>query len=255
MMSLNPSIRFLTLESLPYFFASTTPMGFPNRIINLIMSCIRIVTFSILINGQPIDSFQPKRGIRQGDPVSPYNFILCAEVLSGLISKSQQDDHIHGVSIAANAPHISHLLYADDCILFCKSRPEEGRAIKEILDQYQEASGKRVNLDKLDMFFSPNISMDFKKLFQKELPIKISNIINKYLGMPNHFGRFKEQYFSFIMDRIWSKLKGWKEKNISFEGRGVLIRVVAQAIPTYIMSCFLLLKGVCDKIDSVGCSF
>lgn len=110
--------------------------------------------------------------------MSHFTFILCAEVLSGLISKSQQDGHIHGVSIATNAPRISHLLYVHDCILFYKARPKEGRAIKEILDQYQEASGKRVNLDKSDMFFSPNISMDLKKLFQKELPIKIS--INKY---------------------------------------------------------------------------
>jgi hypothetical protein len=57
------------------------------------------------------------------------------------------------------------------------------------------------------------------------------------------------------MDRIWSKLKGWKEKNLSFEGMGVLIRAVAQAIRTYIMSCFLLPKGVCDKIDSAVCNF
>jgi hypothetical protein len=57
------------------------------------------------------------------------------------------------------------------------------------------------------------------------------------------------------MDIIWNKLKGWKEKCLSFEGRGVLIRVVAQAIPTYYMSCFLLPKGLCSKIEKVVCSF
>jgi len=56
--------------------------------------------------------------------------------------------------------------------------------------------------------------------------------------MPTHFGRSKVQDFNFLMDRIWAKLKGWKENNLSFEGRGVLIRAVAQAIPTYIMSFF-----------------
>jgi hypothetical protein len=191
-------------------------MGFPPKIINVIMNCIRSVSFSILINGQPTGSFKPNRGIRQGDPLSPYLFIICAEVLSGLLSKSQQEGLIHGVAIATNAPPISHLLYADDCILFCKARPEEGKAIKDILDQYQEASGQRVNLDKSDMFFSPNISLDFKRSFQEQLPIKISSSINKYLGMPTHFGRSKEHDFSFLMDRIWDKLKGWKEKNLSF---------------------------------------
>jgi hypothetical protein len=103
--------------------------------------------------------------------------------------------------------------------------------------------------------FSPNISTNLKKLFQDNLPIKISENITKYLGMPTHFGRSKEHDFNFIMDRVWKKLKGWKERCLSFEGRGVLIRAVAQAIPTYIMSCFLLPKGLCNKIENVVCSF
>jgi len=152
-------------------------------------------------------------------------------------------------------PPISHLLYVDDCILFCKAKPEEGKVIKDILDKYQEASGQKVNLDKSDMFFSPNINLDFKKSFEANLPIKISDNINKYLGMPTHFGCFKEQDFSFLMDRIWAKLKSWKEKLLSFGGRGVFIRAVAQAIPTYIMSCFLLPKRVCDKIEQAVCNF
>lgn len=69
------------------------------------------------------------------------------------------------------------------------------------------------------------------------------------------FGRSKDQDLNFIMDRIWKKLKGWKEKCMSFEGRGVLIRAVAQAIPTYYMSCFLLPKGLCNRIEKVVCSF
>jgi len=140
-------------------------MGFPARIINIIMNCIRSVSFSILINGQPTDPFSPNRGIRQGDPLSPYIFIICAEVLSGLITKSQQEGHIHGVSIATNAPPISHLLYLDDCILFCKAKPEEGQAIKHILDIYQATSGQKVNMDKSNMFFSPNISPEYKEAF------------------------------------------------------------------------------------------
>jgi hypothetical protein len=85
-----------------------------------------------------------------------------------------------------------------------------------ILQEYQRASGQRVNMDKSEMVFSPNISMDFKKAFQHHLPIKISDKIQKYLGMPTHFGRSKEQDFNFIMDRVWSKLKGWKEKKPFF---------------------------------------
>lgn len=230
-------------------------MGFPNRLILIIMHSIRTVSFSILINGQPIDPFHPKRGLRQGDPLSPYLYIICVEVLYGMITKAQQDGLIQGVSIATNAPAISHLLYVDDSIVFCRAKPNEAKTVMDILNHYQEISGQKINLDKSEMIFSPNISQTYKHQIQIYLPIKISDSIQKYLGMPTQFGRSKEQDFHFIMDKIWKKLKGWKEKCLSFEGRGVLIRAVAQAIPTYYMSCFLLPKGLCTKIEKAVCSF
>ena len=234
-------------DSLEWHFIENTitVMGFPTTIINNIMQCIRFVSFSIIVNGTPTDSFQPQRGIMQGDPLSPYIFICCTEVLFGLITKSQQDDIIHGISIATNAPSISHLLYAEDNILFCRAQPEEAHAIMSILQRYQRASGQKVNLDKLEMIFSPNISMDLKLRIHANLLIKISDSIKKYLDMPTQFGMSKEHDFSFILDRIWSKVKGWKEKCLSFEGRGVLIRAVAQGE----MSLF------CDKIKRAVCSF
>lgn len=89
-------------DSLEWDFIENTlkHMGFPNNIINVIMSCIRTVTFSIMINGEPIDPFHPKRGIRQGDLLSSYIFILCVEIMSGLIAKGQQEGIIHGINIA-----------------------------------------------------------------------------------------------------------------------------------------------------------
>lgn len=196
-------------------------MGFPNKIVSLIMSCIKTVSFSILINGQTTDKFQPQRGIRQGDPLSPYLFIICAEILSGLINDCKDKGQIHGISVATNAPSIMHLLYADDSLLFCKAKPEEALVIHNILKKYQLMSGHKVNMDKSEMVFSPNIDQLTQANFQANLPIKINNSINKYLGMPTQFGRSKAQDFNYIMDRIWKKLKGWKEKNLSFEGRGV----------------------------------
>jgi len=124
-----------------------------------------------------------------------------------------------------------------------------------ILTTYQDVSGQRINLDKSEMVFSPNVTSYFKKSIQEHLPVKISENLHKYLGMSINFGRSKEQHFQFIMDKIWKKLKGWKEKNLSFEGRGVLIRAVAQALPTYYMSCFMLSKGLCSKIEKSVCSF
>lgn len=116
-------------------------------------------------------------------------------------------------------------------------------------------SDQKVNLDKSEMIFNPNLKPDIKKDFQTKLPINISNKINKYLGLPTQVGRSKVQDFNFIMDKVIKKLKGWKERNLSFAGRGVLIKAVAQAIPVFVMSCFLLPQETCDKIERAECQF
>lgn len=100
-------------------------MNFPENIINTILQCISTVSYQILINGQPSRRFFPERGLRQGNPLSPYLFILCANVLSGLLKKEEKENKIHGIRIARNAPKITHLLFADDSLLFAMSSVEE----------------------------------------------------------------------------------------------------------------------------------
>jgi hypothetical protein len=79
---------------------------------------VSTVNFSILINGSPSKQFKPQRGLRQGDPLSPYVLIIFVDVLSGLIAQGQQNHLIHGVKIAPRAPEVTHLLFADDSLFF-----------------------------------------------------------------------------------------------------------------------------------------
>ncbi|MCI39159.1 putative ribonuclease H protein, partial [Trifolium medium] len=87
-------------------------------------------------------------GLRQGDPLSPYLFILCAEVFSGLQVKAQQDNQIHGISLARGAPEITRLFYADDSLIFCRVNRDEARTLVQVFDDYQRASGQLINLEK-----------------------------------------------------------------------------------------------------------
>ncbi|CAJ2657203.1 unnamed protein product [Trifolium pratense] len=235
--------------------ATLTAMGFPTKMIQIIMKCVTTVTFSILINGHPSIEFQPQRGIRQGDPLSPYLFIICADVLSGLITKAQKEHSIHGVKIAPGAPEISHLLFADDSLFFCRATTGEVNTISNIIQTYQEASGQLVNLTKSEMVFSKGVPNTIKDDISKILPIQILDHFSKYLGMPTFIGRSKNQVFNFLQEKIWKKLKGWKERNLSFAGRGILIKAVAQAIPNYIMSSFLIPKEVCAQMEKMICNF
>lgn len=93
-------------------------MGFPDSMIGLIGRCVSTVTYQILVNGQPSQCFSIGRGLRQGDPFSPYLFIIYADVVSGFLKKEMMDKNIHGLQVARWAPKISHLLFVDDCLLF-----------------------------------------------------------------------------------------------------------------------------------------
>jgi hypothetical protein len=216
--------------------ATLESMGFPHNITNIIMRCVTSITFSILINGVPSKIFQPKRGLRQGDPLSPYLFIICVDVFSGLINNAHDNKLIKGIKIAHKAPEITHLFFADDSLLFFRANSGDIEQINNIITTYQNASGQLVNVNKSEIMFSKHVNNQNMNDIHSLLPMQRVDYFSKYLGVPTHIGRSRNQVFQFIQDRVWKKLKGWKEKNLSFAGRATLIKVVAQAIPTYIMS-------------------
>jgi hypothetical protein len=123
------------------------------------------------------------------------------------------------------------------------------------MSNYQQASGQLVNFNKSELIFSKRVPPPIKENIQQILPMSIVTHYSKYLGQPTHMGRSKNHTFNYIADKVWKKLKGWKEKNLSFAGRGTLIKAVAQAIPSYIMSSYLIPKGLCKKIDSMMSRF
>ena len=96
-------------------------LGFHHRWISWIMECVSSVTYAFLINGSPRGRVKPSRGIRQGDPLSPYIFILCSEVLSGLCNRAQEAGRLTGIRVANESPRINHLLFADDTMFFLKA--------------------------------------------------------------------------------------------------------------------------------------
>lgn len=93
------------------------------------MLCVSIVSYSVNINGTQVGPILPSRGLRQGDPLSPYLFLFCVEGLSGALRKSAEQGRITGCKIHSQAPAITHLLFADDSFLFCKASVEEANEI------------------------------------------------------------------------------------------------------------------------------
>ncbi|XP_061993936.1 uncharacterized protein LOC133711869 [Rosa rugosa] len=167
-----------------YLEAVLLRLGFCSRWVDVVMATIKSVSYSILINGAPTGFILPTRGIRQGDPLSPYLFILCAEGLSALISSSVQ----HGT-------------------------------IKDILG------------------------------------VQCVSEHGLYLGLPIHIGHSKVAIFAYLKERLTKKLISWRSKLLSAGGKEVLIKAVAQTIPTYAMSCYMLPKSLCDDLQQLCADF
>ncbi|KAF7815290.1 uncharacterized protein G2W53_029259 [Senna tora] len=137
-------------------------MEFLERFINIIMQCVHTVSYTLLLNAQIVGSFVPKRGLQQGDPLSRYLFLLCANVLSYALLKLEAAKKIVGIKFARRGPMISHLMYADDTILFFKIDDINCRAVKYALSIYSNLAGQHLNKDKSFLVFSPNITDSLK---------------------------------------------------------------------------------------------
>ena len=224
-------------------------MGFHNKWVKIIMECISTVSYSILVNGEPHCYIKPSRGLRQGDPISPYLFLLCAEGLHSLIQKEKIAGTLQGVSISRGGPKITHLFFADDSLLFCKATTDDVNRIQGILSLYEKASGQQINRQKTTIFFSKSTPIPTQNVIQNMLGVPAIKQYERYLGLPSFVGREKYSSFAQIKERVWSKLKGWKEKLISQAGRETLIKSVAQAIPSYAMSCFRLPNRLIKEIE------
>ena len=116
-------------------------LGLRERMVSLIMSCISTMSYSVLLTGQPVGNIKPSRCLRQGDPLSPYLFLMCGMGLQSLLNKAEVEGHIRGVAICRNGPKVSHLFFADDSVLFCSAKEAECQKILDILATYERGSG------------------------------------------------------------------------------------------------------------------
>jgi len=131
-------------------------LRFHKRWISLIMKCVSSLSYQVRVNGELTNEITPTQGLRQGDPLSPYLFLICAEGLSSLLNSAEEQGSIHGVSICENAPSITHLLFVDDSLLLLKVNQGNANLLKYVLQLYEECSGKIINKEKSFVLFSQN---------------------------------------------------------------------------------------------------
>ncbi|XP_060957652.1 uncharacterized protein LOC133029176 [Cannabis sativa] len=232
-----------------YLQAVMLQMGFAERWVNLIMFCVSSVSYSVLHNGHRMGPILPSRGIRQGDPLSTYLFIICAEGFSALIKKFESQQLLQGCRVAHGAPSITHMLFADDSYLFCQATTGAAVGISNLLQVFENASGQKINFHKSTIFFSPNTSAETRTQICNRLVMPEASEGSLYLGLPNIVGRNKNAVLGFLKNKVIARVNSWDGKLLSRAGKEILLKTVVQSLPTYAMSVFLLTKSTCLEIE------
>ncbi|XP_035547372.1 uncharacterized protein LOC118348908 [Juglans regia] len=231
--------------------AIMTKMDFPGHWIHITKACLSSVSYSVLVNGEPQEKFAPSRGLRQGNPLSPYLFILCAEGLSSLLKHAEACGNLTPVTIGRGPIKVSHLFFADDSLLFCQTKYEEINCVLKILELYEKGSGQVINKDKSAIFFSKNTTLMTQQQIKSLAGVQSTSNFEKYLGLPSLVGRKKIASFHSLIDRTWSRVSNWRTKFLSAAGKEILLKAVLQAIPTYAMGMFLLPASITRRLNQI----
>lgn len=166
------------------------------------------VSFSLLLNGSPFGFFHPQRGLRQGDPLSPFLFTLVTEALSHLIKREEDKGSIHGIKIARVAPPISHLLFANDAMLLYRANNFEASTLKSCVQKYARWSGQTIILHKSFLHLSHKMGSEQQARICELMRLQQHQSARSYLGLPLVVPKSKKLAFSEIKAKVESKIFG-----------------------------------------------
>ncbi|KAL9683503.1 hypothetical protein QQ045_015325 [Rhodiola kirilowii] len=226
------------MVSWDYLRSVQLSMGFGSKWIGWMTECYSSASLSILINGSPTKEIPMERGLRQGDPLSPFLFLLAAEGLSRILNSAVQKGKISGVEWVKNGSPLTHLQFADDTVLFCKPDLLEVRKISYILNTFALCSGLELNLSKCRC-----IGVGLKE----EEVQKFAAV----LGCP--VGKFPLTYLG--MQKFKRKLASWRSANLSMAGRVVLIKAALCNLPLYYASMYKMPISVAQEMEKIQRNF
>ena len=231
-------------------------MGFGAKWLRWMWWCISTARFSVMVNGTPAGFFPSSKGLRQGDPLSPYLFVMGMEVLSVLIRRAMEGGFISRCKIQRNrgrAVHIAHLLFADDTIVFCEAKKEYLTNLSWILFWFEAASGLKINLAKSEVI--PVGKVQRIEELAVELGCRVGKLPSVYLGLPLGVPNKAAYGWDGIEEKMRRRLALWKSQYISKGGRITLIKSTMGSMPVYQMSLFRMPMSVARRLEKLQRDF
>ncbi|WVZ64075.1 hypothetical protein U9M48_013645, partial [Paspalum notatum var. saurae] len=226
----------------PFLFQTLRMKGFSLKWISWVKSFIMGGSVAVNVNDDVGKLFQTKKGLRQGDPLSPILFNIVADMLVILINRAKEHGQVSGV-----VPHLidgglSILQYTDDTIIFMENDLEKARNMKLLLRAFEQISGLKINFHKSELLCFGN-AQDSLESYLELFGCKHGDFPIKYLSLPIHFKKLSNSDWKITEERVEKRLASWKGKHLSIGGRLTLSNSVLSGLPKYIMSFFAIPKG------------
>ncbi|XP_020266263.1 uncharacterized protein LOC109841729 [Asparagus officinalis] len=220
--------------------------------INWIKECLSTPSFSVLLNGSSTGFFQSNRGIRQGDPLSPYIFVLVMEFWSISMELATISGKIQNIKKNQNL-QVSHILFADDMLVFCRANRKSFEGINNLLESLTLNTGLGINKSKSKIFFSKGCRN--KDILSSVIGISSGSLPVKYLGLPLSFNYPNAKDFLPLIDKVRKKIEGWMTYSLSFAGRIELIKSVLFSTIAYWYFVYKLPNSTVRSLESIFANF
>lgn len=216
------------------------------------MECVKTASYSIALNGGLHGFFHGKSGIRQGDPMSPYIFVLVMEYLSRMFKVSTTKNNFHYHPKCAKL-RLTHLAFADDLIIFTRGDAHSVSIISNTLHQFGLISGLLINASK--KIFAAGITQDQFQELQNISNFSSGALPVRYLGLPLMHGKIKCSHFSPLIEKISNRFGDWSIGVLSYAGRLESITTVVQGIEAFWLQAFPMPATIIDRINKLCRTF
>ncbi|GJW15974.1 RNA-directed DNA polymerase, eukaryota, reverse transcriptase zinc-binding domain protein [Tanacetum coccineum] len=216
--------------------------------IDWIMVCVTTAKFSININGNREGYLKSGRGLKQGDPISPYLFTMVMEMFNLILKKKIRDCKEFRYHFGCKRMQITHLCFADDLIVLCNGDIKSVTVIKQALEDFSNVSGLKPHLNKSTVFFGGLNSEEQDKILQI-LPFSIRKLPVRYLGVPLITKQLSVNDCKPLIEKVKSRINNWKNKFLSYSGRLQLIASVLSSLHQFWATVFQIHKTVIKEMN------
>ena len=238
-------------DTLPWEFLFTCLQGLqlPPRFIRLLQACVCTPSYMVGYNGSIHGYFKGKRGLRHGDPLSPYLFVIAMKCLSHLLNQAARSNRINYHMNCASTK-LTHLSFADDLLIFIDGSIESVQQLLQVLGEFEKRSGLAVSMQKTS-FFASGLSLEETETIQASTGMSLGSLPFRYLGVPLNSKKLSLTNCEPLLHQIKTRFSTWSVKTLSFSGRLLLIKTVISGITTFWCSAFIFPKACIKRINSL----